>query len=99
MLCSSRKRRDAGPVLLPSGPCVRQGCFYLENDPDDFRRRGKPAGILINEFPQTPFATGGWAGSAQAYVAQVAKPARSQESAAPSGRFGNLRYAGLRNIS
>jgi hypothetical protein len=32
-------------------------------------------------------------------VAQVAKPARSQAAAAFSGRFGNLRYAGPRNIS
>jgi hypothetical protein len=32
-------------------------------------------------------------------VAQVAKPARSQENAAPSGRFGTLRYAGPHNIS
>jgi hypothetical protein len=32
-------------------------------------------------------------------VAQVAKPARSQENAASSGRFGNLRYVGPYNIS
>jgi hypothetical protein len=32
-------------------------------------------------------------------VAQVAKPARSQENAASSGRFGNLRYAGPRSIT
>jgi hypothetical protein len=31
-------------------------------------------------------------------VAQVAKPARSQENVAPSGRFGNLRYVGPRNL-
>jgi hypothetical protein len=32
-------------------------------------------------------------------VAQVAKPARPEESATSTGRFGNLRYAGPRNIS
>jgi hypothetical protein len=32
-------------------------------------------------------------------VAQVAKPARSQKSAAPTGRFGNLRYVGPRDIN
>jgi hypothetical protein len=32
-------------------------------------------------------------------VAQTAKSARSQENAASSGRFGNLRYAGSRNIN
>jgi hypothetical protein len=32
-------------------------------------------------------------------VTQTAKSARSQENAASSGRFGNLRYAGSRNIN
>jgi hypothetical protein len=32
-------------------------------------------------------------------VAQIAKSARSQENAASSGRFGNPRYDGPRNIS
>jgi hypothetical protein len=32
-------------------------------------------------------------------VAQVAKPARLQENATSSGRFGNLRYVGPRNLS
>jgi hypothetical protein len=32
-------------------------------------------------------------------VAQTAKSARSQENAVPSGRFGNLRYVGVRPIS
>jgi hypothetical protein len=32
-------------------------------------------------------------------VAQIAKSARSQVSAAFTGRFGNLRYVGPRNIN